>query len=168
MREGNSKIDKIYSTARSISTDSIYRLSQRRKGAQKDLEMALDSMEADRIASQLVQRTKAWIAELGGGKVDDDEITISGHSGSKLSEARTWEELSAKRKDSTIKISASHYDESGWHSIEVAPTKQALEKNLDTTIDISQLTLNAVNQRICNIEKRIENLRTGDWKISSE
>ena len=164
MREGNSKIDKIYSTARSISTDSIYRLSQRRKGAQKDLEMALDSMEADRIASQLVQRTKAWIAELGGGKVDDDEITISEHSGSKLSEARTWEELSAKRKDSTIKISASHYDESGWHSIEVAPTKQALEKNLDTTIDISQLTLNAVNQRICNIEKRIENLRTGDWK----
>ena len=44
MREGNSKIDKIYSTARSISTDSIYRLSQRRKSAQEDLEMALDSM----------------------------------------------------------------------------------------------------------------------------
>ena len=90
MREGNSKIDKIYSTARSISTGSIYRLSQRRKGAQKDLEMALDSMEADRIASQLVQRTKAWIAELSGGEVDDDDINISGHSGSKLSEARTW------------------------------------------------------------------------------
>lgn len=164
MREGNSKIDKIYSTARSISTDSIYRLSQRRKGAQKDLEMALDSMEADRIASQLVQRTKAWIAELSGGEVDDDDINISGHSGSKLSEARTWEELSAKRKDSTIRITASCYGESGWHSIEVTPTKQALEKYLDTTIDISQLTLNAVNQRICKIENRIENLRTGDWK----
>lgn len=163
MREGNSKIDKIYSTARSISTDSIYRLSQRRKGAQKDSKM-LASMEADRIASQLAQRTKAWIAELSGGEVDDDAINISGHSGSKLSEARTWEELSAKLKDSTIRITASCYGESGWHSIEVTPTKQALEKYLDTTIDISQLTLNAVNQRICKIENRIENLRTGDWK----
>ena len=164
MREGNSKIDKIYSTARSISTDSIYRLSQRRKSAQEDLEMALDSMEADRIASQLAQRTKAWIAELSGGKVDDDDINISGYSGSKLSEAHTWEELSAKRKDSTIKITASCYGESGWRPIEITPSKQTFEKYLDTTIDISQLTLNAVNQRICKIENRIENLRTGDWK----
>lgn len=164
MREGNSKIDKIYSTARSISTDSIYRLSQRRKSAQEDLEMALDSMEADRIASQLAQRTKAWIAELSGGKVDDDDINISGYSGSRLSEAHTWEELSAKRKDSTIKITASFYGESGWRPIEITPSKQTFEKYLDTTIDISQLTLNAVNQRICKIENRIENLRTGDWK----
>lgn len=164
MREGNSKIDKIYSTARSISTDSIYRLSQRRKSAQEDLEMALDSMEADRIASQLAQRTKAWIAELSGGKVDDDDINISGYSGSKLSEAHTWEELSAKRKDSTIRITASCYGESGWRPIEITPSKQTFEKYLDTTIDISQLTLNAVNQRICKIENRIENLRTGDWK----
>ena len=163
MREGNSKIDKIYSTARSISTDSIYRLSQRRKGAQKDLEMALDSMDADRIASQLTQRTKAWIAELSGGEVVNN-INISGHSDSKLSEAHTWEELSAKRKDSTIEITASCYGESGWRSIEIKPTRQTLEKYLDTTIDISQLTLNAVNQRICKIENRIENLRTGDWK----
>ena len=163
MREGNSKIDKIYSTARSISTDSIYRLSQRRKGAQKDLEMALDSMDADRIASQLTQRTKAWIAELSGGEVVND-INISGHSDSKLSEAHTWEELSAKREDSIIRITASFYGESGWRSIEITPTRQTLEKYLDTTIDISQLTLNAVNQRICKIENRIENLRTGDWK----
>ena len=159
MREGNSKIDKIYSTARSISTDSIYRLSQRRKGAQKDLEMALDSMDADRIASQLTQLTKAWIAELSGGEVVNN-IIISGYSDSKLSEAHTWEELSAKRKDSTIEITASYYGESGYRSIEIKPTRQTLEKYLDTTIDISQLTLNAVNQRIC----KIENLRTGDWK----
>lgn len=163
MREGNSKIDKIYSTARSISTDSIYRLSQRRKGAQKDLEMALDSMDADRIASQLTQLTKAWIAELSGGEVVNN-IIISGYSDSKLSEAHTWEELSAKRKDSTIEITASCYGESGYRSIEIKPTRQTLEKYLDTTIDISQLTLNAVNQRICKIENRIENLRTGDWK----
>ena len=163
MREGNSKIDKIYSTARSISTDSIYRLSQRRKGAQKDLEMALDSMDADRIASQLTQLTKAWIAELSGGEVVNN-IIISGYSDSKLSEAHTWEELSAKRKDSTIEITASYYGESGYRSIEIKPTRQTLEKYLDTTIDISQLTLNAVNQRICKIENRIENLRTGDWK----
>lgn len=126
--------------------------------------MALDSMEADRIASQLAQRTKAWIAELSGEKVDDDDINISGYSGSKLSEAHTWEELSAKRKDSTIKITASFYGESGWRSIEITPSKQTFEKYLDTTIDISQLTLNTVNQRICKIENRIENLRTGDWK----
>ena len=163
MREGNSKIDKIYSTARSISTDSIYRLSQRRKGAQKDLEMALDSMDADRIASQLTQLTKAWIAELSGGEVVNN-IIISGYSDSKLSEAHTWEELSAKREDSIIRITASFYGESGWRSIEITPTRQTLEKYLDTTIDISQLTLNAVNQRICKIENRIENLRTGDWK----
>ncbi|KAA4808245.1 hypothetical protein F2050_23425 [Bacteroides fragilis] len=86
--------------------------------------MALDSMEADRIASQLAQRTKAWIAELSGGKVDDDDINISGYSGSKLSEAHTWEELSAKRKDSTIKITASFYGESGWRPIEITPSKQ--------------------------------------------
>ncbi len=163
MREGNSKIDKIYSTARSISTDSIYRLSQRRKDAQKDLEMALDSMDADRIASQLTQLTKAWIAELSGGEVVNN-IIISGYSDSKLSEAHTWEVLSAKRKDSTIEITASCYGESGYRSIEIKPTRQTLEKYLDTTIDISQLTLNAVNQRICKIENRIENLRTGDWK----
>lgn len=47
IREGNSKIDKIYSTARSISTDSIYRLSQRRKNEQERWEMDYDSMDDD-------------------------------------------------------------------------------------------------------------------------
>ena len=78
MREGNSKIDKIYSTARSISTDNIYRLSQRRKDEQEEFEMAYESIDFD------------------------DDISL-----------QAWD---------------------------------------------------ALKQRFCKIENRIENLRTGDWK----
>ncbi|WP_143245809.1 hypothetical protein [Bifidobacterium adolescentis] len=165
MREGNSKIDKIYSTARSISTDSIYRLSQRRKGAQKDLEMALDSMEADRIASQLVQRTKAWIAELCGVEPENLNIRIDGYNEAELEEAYTWERIAAEQEGSEIKISG--FPREGYYErtpIEITPTRRVLEKYLDTTIDISQLTSDIVNSKIRKIEKRIENLRTGDWK----
>ncbi|MGO5363374.1 YobI family P-loop NTPase [Bifidobacterium sp. LCP19S3_H1] len=78
MREGNSKIDKIYSTARSISTDNIYRLSQRRKDEQEEFEMAYESIDFD------------------------DDISLQAGD--------------------------------------------------------------ALKQRFCKIENRIENLRTGDWK----
>ena len=165
MREGNSKIDKIYSTARSISTDSIYRLSQWRKGAQKDLEMALDSMEADRIASQLVQRTKEWIAELCGVEPENLNIRIDGYNEAELEEAYTWERIAAEQEGSEIKISG--FPREGYYErtpIEITPTRRVLEKYLDTTIDISQLTSDIVNSKIRKIEKRIENLRTGDWK----
>lgn len=165
MREGNSKIDKIYSTARSISTGSIYRLSQRRKGAQKDLEMALDSMEADRIASQLVQRTKAWIAELRGVEPENLNIRIDGYNEAELEEAHTWERIAAEQEGSEIKIFS--FSREGYYErtpIEITPTRRVLEKYLDTTIDISQLTSDIVNSKIRKIEKRIENLRTGDWK----
>lgn len=165
MREGNSKIDKIYSTARSISTGSIYRLSQRRKGAQKDLEMALDSMEADRIASQLVQRTKAWIAELRGAEPENLNIRIDGYNEAELEEAHTWERIAAEQEGSEIKIFG--FSREGYYErtpIEITPTRRVLEKYLDTTIDISQLTSDIVNSKIRKIEKRIENLRTGDWK----
>lgn len=165
MREGNSKIDKIYSTARSISTGSIYRLSQRRKGAQKDLEMALDSTEADRIASQLVQRTKEWIAELCGVEPENLNIRIDGYSEAELEEAHTWERITAKQEDSEIKIIG--FSGEGYYKrtlIEITPTRRVLEKYLDTTIDISQLTSDIVNSKIRKIENRIENLRTGDWK----
>ena len=165
MREGNSKIDKIYSTARSISTDSIYRLSQRRKGAQKDLEVALDSMEADRIASQLVQRTKAWIAELCGVEPENLNIRIDGYNEAELEEAHTWERIAAEQEGSEIKIFG--FSREGYYErtpIEITPTRRVLEKYLDTTIDISQLTSDIVNSKIRKIEKRIENLRTGDWK----
>ena len=165
MREGNSKIDKIYSTARSISTGSIYRLSQRRKGAQKDLEMALDSMEADRIASQLVQRTKAWIAELRGAEPENLNIRIDGYNEAELEEAHTWERIAAEQEGSEIKIFG--FSREGYYErtpIEITPTRRVLEKYLDTTIDISQLTSDIVNSKIRKIENRIENLRTGDWK----
>ncbi|MEI3464312.1 MAG: hypothetical protein V8Q46_05915 [Bifidobacterium angulatum] len=165
MREGNSKIDKIYSTARSISTGSIYRLSQRRKGAQKDLEMALDSMEADRIASQLVQRTKAWIAELRDVEPENLNIRIDGYNEAELEEAHTWERIAAEQEGSEIKIFS--FSREGYYErtpIEITPTRRVLEKYLDTTIDISQLTSDIVNSKIRKIEKRIENLRTGDWK----
>lgn len=78
MREGNSKIDKIYSTARSISTDSIYRLSKRRKDEQEEFEIAYESIGFD------------------------DDISL-----------QAWD---------------------------------------------------ALERRLCKIENRIENLRTGDWK----
>jgi hypothetical protein len=165
MREGNSKIDKIYSTARSISTDNIYRLSQRRKDEQKDLEMALDSMEADRIASQLVQRTKAWIAELCGVEPENLNIRIDGYNEAELEEAHTWERIAAEQEGSEIKIVG--FPREGYYErtpIEITPTRRVLEKYLDTTIDISQLTSDIVNSKIRKIEKRIENLRTGDWK----
>ena len=165
MREGNSKIDKIYSTARSISTDSIYRLSQWRKGTQKDLEMALDSTEADRIASQLVQRTKEWIAELCGVEPENLNIRIDGYNEAGLEEAHTWERIAAEQEGSEIKIFG--FSGEGYYErtlIEITPTRRVLEKYLDTTIDISQLTSDIVNSKIRKIEKRIENLRTGDWK----
>lgn len=165
MREGNSKIDKIYSTARSISTASIYRLSQRRKGAQKDLEMALDSTEADKNAVQLVWRAKTWIAELCGVEPENFNIRIDGYSEAGLEEAHTWEGIAAKQEDSEIKIIG--FSGEGYHErtlIEITPTRRVLEKYLDTTIDISQLTSDIVNSKIRKIENRIENLRTGDWK----
>ena len=165
MREGNSKIDKIYSTARSISTASIYRLSQRRKGAQKDLEMALDSTEADKNAVQLVWRAKTWIAELCGVEPENFNIRIDGYSEAGLEEAHTWEGIAAKQEDSEIKIIG--FSGEGYYErtlIEITPTRRVLEKYLDTTIDISQLTSDIVNSKIRKIENRIENLRTGDWK----
>ena len=165
MREGNSKIDKIYSTARSISTGSIYRLSQRRKGAQKDLEMALDSTEADKNAVQLVWRAKTWIAELCGVEPENLNIGIDGYSEAELEEAHTWERITAKQEDSEIKIIG--FSGEGYYKrtlIEITPTRRVLEKYLDTTIDISQLTSDIVNSKIRKIENRIENLRTGDWK----
>lgn len=165
MREGNSKIDKIYSTARSISTGSIYRLSQRRKGAQKDLEMALDSTEADKNAAQLVWRAKTWIAELCGVEPENLNIGIDGYSEAELEEAHTWERITAKQEDSEIKIIG--FSGEGYYKrtlIEITPTRRVLEKYLDTTIDISQLTSDIVNSKIRKIENRIENLRTGDWK----
>lgn len=165
MREGNSKIDKIYSTARSISTGSIYRLSQRRKGAQKDLEMALDSTEADKNAVQLVWRAKTWIAELCGVEPENLNIGIDGYSEAELEEAHTWERITAKQEDSEIKIIG--FSGEGYYKrtlIEITPTRRVLEKYLDTTLDISQLTSDIVNSKIRKIENRIENLRTGDWK----
>ncbi|WP_430492410.1 hypothetical protein ACK2E9_07375 [Bifidobacterium catenulatum] len=165
MREGNSKIDKIYSTARSISTASIYRLSQRRKGVQKDLEMALDSTEADKNAVQLVWRAKTWIAELCGVEPENFNIRIDGYSEAGLEEAHTWEGIAAKQEDSEIKIIG--FSGEGYYErtlIEITPTRRVLEKYLDTTIDISQLTSDIVNSKIRKIENRIENLRTGDWK----
>lgn len=165
MREGNSKIDKIYSTARSISTGSIYRLSQRRKGVQKDLEMALDSTEADKNAVQLVWRAKTWIAELCGVEPENLNIGIDGYSEAELEEAHTWERITAKQEDSEIKIIG--FSGEGYYKrtlIEITPTRRVLEKYLDTTIDISQLTSDIVNSKIRKIENRIENLRTGDWK----
>lgn len=164
MREGNSKIDKIYSTARSISTGSIYRLSQRRKGAQKDLEMALDSTEADKNAVQLVWRAKTWIAELCGVEPENLNIGIDGYSEAELEEAHTWERITAKQEDSEIKIIG--FSGEGYYkrTLIETPTRRVLEKYLDTTIDISQLTSDIVNSKIRKIENRIENLRTGDWK----
>lgn len=164
MREGNSKIDKIYSFARKNVAESIQEQSEQRKKLEQELKIFLDSTEADKTAFRLLQRTKMWIAELWDKKSENFNISIDEYDEAELKKAHTWKRLAERQEDSEIRIKGLLERYPRNVLIEITPTRQVLEKYLGTTIDISQLTSDIVNSRIHKIGNRIENLRTGDWR----
>lgn len=154
MKNGYSKVDKIYLAARKIIADSIEEMS--RPGYVSD---AVVGEDMNAIAMKLTERVKTFMVSLHCGAGRNFNLSIDGMDERKLHEVDAWDSLSRKQDDAAVEIVADDYRQ----RTNIAPTKSTLENYIGTTIDIHQLTKAALERKQHEVDERIKNLRTGDW-----
>lgn len=154
MKNGYSKVDKIYLAARKIIADSIEEMS--RPGYVSD---AVVGEDMNAIAVKLTEQVKTFMVSLHCGAGRNINFRIDGMDERKLHEVDAWDSLSRKQDDAAVEIVADDYRQ----RTNIAPTKSTLENYIGTTIDIHQLTKDALERKQHEVDERIEKLRTGDW-----
>ncbi len=154
MKNGHSKVDKIYSAARKIIADSIEEMSRPRYVSD-----AVVGKDMNAVAVQLMKRVKDFWTSLHRSERVNFALSIDGKGERELGGADAWDVLSRKRDDDVIDIRAENYPSAMCITI----AKSTLENYIGTTIDIHQLTKAALERKHHEVDERIKNLRTGDW-----
>lgn len=154
MKNGHSKVDKIYLAARKIIADSIEEMSRPRYVSD-----AVVGKDMNAVAVQLMKRVKDFWTSLHRSERVNFALSIDGKGERELGGADAWDVLSRKRDDDVIDIRAENYPSAMCITI----AKSTLENYIGTTIDIHQLTKAALERKQHEVDERIKNLRTGDW-----
>ena len=154
MKNGYSKVDKIYLAARKIIADSIEEMSK-----PGYVSNAVVGEDMNKIAVKLTERVNEFMASLHCGAGRHFNLSIDGMGEQELHEVDAWEALSRKQDDAAVEIVADDYRQ----RTNITPAKSTLENYIGTTIDIHQLTKDALERKQHEVYERIENLRTGDW-----
>lgn len=154
MKNGHSKVDKIYLAARKIIADSIEEMSK-----PGYVSNAVVGEDMNKIAVKLTERVNEFMASLHCGAGRHFNLSIDGMGEQELHEVDAWEALSRKQDDAAVEIVADDYRQ----RTNITPAKSTLENYIGTTIDIHQLTKDALERKQHEVYERIENLRTGDW-----
>ncbi len=154
MKNGHSKVDKIYLAARKIIAESIEEMS--RPGYVSD---AVVGKDMNAVAAELMERVNDFWTSLHQSASVKFALSIDGKGERELRGADAWDVLSRKRDDDVIDIRAENYSS----AMCITLTKSTLENYIGTTIDIRQLTKDALERKQHEVYERIENLRTGDW-----
>ncbi|MGO5363683.1 MULTISPECIES: YobI family P-loop NTPase [unclassified Bifidobacterium] len=160
MKNGKSKVDKIYSIARDIVAGSIPKQTKLKQEHQRKIEMVSEGHEANANAADLTRDVKTFAVSLSGLDASEWLLRVDNNDEEQLKKASTWREISSKKENEEIHIELY----SGYSRVfEISPSRSTLEQYLDRSIDIDQFTWDALTREGYEIETRLKNLRTGNW-----
>ena len=97
----------------------------------------------NKIAVKLTERVNEFMASLHCGAGRHFNLSIDGMGEQELHEVDAWEALSRKQDDAAVEIVADDYRQ----RTNITPAKSTLENYIGTTIDIHQLTKDALERK---------------------
>lgn len=160
MKNGKSKVDMIYSTARDIVADSIREQTKLKREHQHKIEMVSEGHEANANAAALTQQVRDYAVSLSGLDAGECLLRVDNNDEEQLKKASTWREISSKKENEKIHIGL--YGDYR-HTFEMSPSRSTLEQHLGRSIDVDQFTWDVLTREENEIETRLKNLKTGNW-----